>query len=54
MTKVDSVNCNVITVNSQVEHVISHVLLSEADPQNSVSADDYILKVYGLEEYLDK
>ena len=42
------------TVNSSVQHVISHVLLSLTEDLGSVSTDDYILKVYGLTEYLSK
>ncbi len=44
----------VFSVNAQVEHVISHVILSLTDDLGSTSVDDFILKVHGYSEYFLK
>ena len=54
VTSVRKTEGAVILVNTVVGHVISHVLLSLADDLGSSSIDNYLLKVYGLSEYLTK
>ncbi|RWS05589.1 phosphatidylinositol 4-phosphate 3-kinase C2 domain-containing subunit alpha-like protein [Dinothrombium tinctorium] len=41
--------CN---VNTSVEHVICHTVCSIFDDVSSVNFDNFVLKVYGLQEYL--
>lgn len=51
--------CNFVSdeyslVNTVVEHIITHVVVMLNDNLGGASADDFLLKVHGLSEYLIK